>query len=328
MTTLVQSLGRIKKPWQWMLAGIAVLLIWAAVALPSMHRSSAETAQVVAPTKSSALLYSMAPASADKMFAMQSAVAGKTHSAGGFVAPETPVERKIIRTSAITMIVRHPAEIAEKITVLAESLGGYLEASDGGGQDATSATLTIRVPANRFEQARSEIRKLGLNVESEKVNAQDVTRQYVDQEASLRNLRAEEAQYLTILKQATTVKDMLAVSEQLSETRGQIEQQQAEFNALSRQVETVAIAISLRTQPEPKVFGLNWQPGYRLKLALRDGLESVGDYASTMTAVFFYLPATVLWVGTILLGVIVSWRTVQWVGKRWFAAKSEPAVQG
>ena len=64
------------------------------------------------------------------------------------------------------------------------------------------------------------------------------------------NLRAEEAQYLSILKQANTVKDMLAVTERLSEVRGQIEQQQAEFNALSRQIETVAITISLRTEAE------------------------------------------------------------------------------
>jgi uncharacterized protein DUF4349 len=77
-----------------------------------------------------------------------------------------------------------------------------------------------------------------------------VTRRYVDQGASIRNLRAEEAQYLAIMQQASTVKDMLAVSEQLSGVRGQIEQQQAEFNALSRQIETVAIAVSLRTESE------------------------------------------------------------------------------
>ena len=325
MTTLAESLREIKKPWQWMIAGIAILLIWAAVALPTLHRNS-EQAELVARSSSMPLLYSMAPASADRAFAPQSAVAGKTHSTGGLVAPQAPVERKIVRTSSIAMVVRHPAEITERITALADSLGGYLEASDGGGQDATSATLTIRVPADRFEQARSEIRKLGLNVESEKVNAQDVTRQYVDQEATLRNLRAEEAQYLTILKQATTVKDMLAVSERLSETRGQIEQQQAEFNALSRQVETVAIAISLRTEPEPKVFGLNWQPGYRLKLALRDGLESVGDYAATMTGILFYLPASLLWVGTILIVGNAAWQIVRWMGKRWFGAKADAAA--
>jgi hypothetical protein len=162
------------------------------------------------------------------------------------------------------------------------------------------------------------IRKLALHTENERIDAQDVTRQYVDQDASLRNLRAEEAQYLTILKQATTVKDMLAVSEKLSEVRGEIEQQEAEFHSLSRQIETVSIAISLRTQAEERAFGLNWRPLYQVQLALRDGLESIANYASVMVGILFYLPATLLWVATIAIAALSSWRIARWAGQRWF----------
>jgi hypothetical protein len=242
-------------------------------------------------------------------------------------ARDTSGERKIIRTSSLAIVVQHPAQVMDRIMALAEMEGGYLESSQGGGQDAASGSLTIRVPAARFEEARAEIRKLGLRVESETITAQDVTRQYVDQDANLRNLRAEEAQYLAILKQANTVKDLLAVSQRISEVRGQIEQQQAEFNALSKQTETVAIAISLRTEAETQVFGLNWRPLYQLKLALRDGLESVAGYASAMTAFLFFLPAVLLWVGTIVGGAALGWRLLRWVGRRWFGW-SAVVVQG
>jgi len=291
--------------------------------LPSLHRASQDQLTRLEPPRDSGLLYSAAPVESRPVAAQ----ADVEKVATSLVAPESPINRRMIRTCSLTMVVQHPTEAADKIVALAESLGGYLETSNGGGQNATSATLTIRVPANHFEQARAEVHKLGLNVETERVDAQDVTRQYVDQEASIRNLRAEEAQYLTILKQAATVKDMMLVSEQLSQVRGRIEQQQAEFNALSHQVETVSIAISLRTESESQAFGLNWRPGYRLKLALRDGLDSVADYATAMTTVLFYLPATVLWVGTILIGVITSWRLLRWIGKRWFETKAAPAGQ-
>jgi Domain of unknown function (DUF4349) len=158
-------------------------------------------------------------------------------------------------------------------------------------------------------------------VESERIEAQDVTRQYVDQEANLRNLRAAEAQYLAILKQARTVKDTLEVSEKLSGVRGQIEQQQAEFEALSKQIETVAITISLQAEAEARVFGLNWRPLYQMKLALRDGLDGLATYASTMTAIVFFLPTIVLWLATILVSAAVSWRVLRWVGRRAFATK-------
>src|SRR6202043_1702033 len=90
--------------------------------------------------------------------------------------------RKIIRTASMSMVVQHPMEVADKIAALVEGLGGYIEASEGGGQDSTSGTLTIRVPAARFDQARAEIRKLGVRIESENAGAQDVTRQYVDED--------------------------------------------------------------------------------------------------------------------------------------------------
>jgi len=51
--------------------------------------------------------------------------------------------------------------------------------------------------------------------------------------------------------------------------RGQIEQQQAEFDVLSEQIETVGITVSLGTEAEARVFGLNWRPLYQTKLAFR-----------------------------------------------------------
>jgi hypothetical protein len=319
MSTLVESLGEIKKPWQWMAIGGVVLLVWSAIAFPNLRRERLEPASPAMHQEPVAQFNEAAPPAA-KFASTPARDVLQARAGAAPVSPAAAAEsaRKIIRTSSIGMIVQHPAEVADRITALAEGLGGYLVSADGGGQDATTGALTIRVPAARFEEARAEIRRLGWRVESEKIDAQDVSRQDVDQDASLRNLRAEEAGYLAILKQANTVKDMLAVTERLSEVRGQIEQQQAEFNALSRQIETVALTISLRTEAEEKVFGLNWRPGYQLKVALRDGLESLATYATAMTTILFYLPAAMLWAGTIAMGTMLGWKMLRWMGRRWF----------
>jgi len=232
----------------------------------------------------------------------------------------------MVRTISIDLVAQKPAEVAEQMRTLAEGLGGFLVSSQiSGGSDATSGSLTIRVPAGRIEEAQAGIRKAG-RVDSERIEAEDVTRQFVDQDASLRNLRAEEGQYLTILKQARTVKDALEVSEKLSQVRGQIEQQRAEFQALSKQIETVAITISLRTEAEARVLGLNWRPLYQIKLAWRDGLAGLANYASTMIAFAFLLPTVVLWLATIIAGCAVSWRGLRRVGRWAFAAKTAAAA--
>jgi hypothetical protein len=243
------------------------------------------------------------------------------------VAHQDVADRKMIRTGAIEATVRNPLETAERIRGIAGDLGGWVENSQiSGGDNTSSASLTIRVPATRYEDAKSQIRNLGLRIDRENTQAADVTRQYVDADARIRNLRAQEAQYLQILKAATRVKDMLEVSEKLSEVRGEIEQQQAEFQALSRQVDTVALTISLRAVADAEVFGLNWRPLYQIKLAARDALNNLADYSSTMVAIIFEIPIALLWIGTIGFACLGGWKFYRWARKTFFPGPTPATV--
>jgi uncharacterized protein DUF4349 len=250
-----------------------------------------------------------------------------TPSGGGGNGEEGNSEvRKLVRTANLGLIVKTPAESAEMIKQIAQNVGGFMVTSEiNGGADALSASLNVRVPAARFEEVRSQIRKLALRLESEGLEAQDVTKQYVDQEARLRNLRAQEQQYLGILRKTATVKDTLEVSEKLNEVRGAIEERQAEFEALSKQADTVAINISLRAEADAQVFGLHWRPLYQLKTAAREGLDGLGDYASSMTAFVFYLPTVLLWLFTILAGAAIGWRILRWVARAFFGFNQRAA---
>lgn len=246
-------------------------------------------------------------------------------------AAETPPPpqaegRKMIRTGSLDLVVKNPRESSENIRQIAERAGGFLVSSEVyGSEEDSNASVTVRVPAARFEEVRAAVRKLGLRVEGDKLEAQDVTMQYVDQAARLHNLHAQEAQYLGILKQARTVKDTVEVSDKLDEVRGQIEQQQGEFNALSKQVETVELAVSLRAEADTQVFGLHWRPLYQLKYSAREGIDSIGDYTAKIVAFLFYLPTVLLWLATILIVAAVAWRLLRWAGKILFLPRVKAA---
>ena len=331
MSSMAETLNKRGNVWWIALAGMATLIV--ASAVPNLMRSrlatnesSAFVRQRVLETEPASNVYYSPVAKAKSQEAIL-ADAGVATSTPGGASANAAGDRKIVRSGELGLIVQGPAEVAEKIRLLAETQGGFLVSSEvSGGPNATSGSLTIRVPEARFEETWTEIHKLGRRVESEKIDAQDVTRQYVDQDASLRNLRAEEGQYLAILKQAHTVKETLEVSEKLTGVRGEIEQQQAEFNALSKQVETVAIMISLRTEAETQVLGLNWRPLYQMKVALRDGLDAVASYAGAMISILFYLPAVLLWMGTILAGVAAGWKAWRWAARVFVAGPKEPTV--
>ncbi len=329
MSSIAETLHKRSNAWWIALAGMAALIIVSS-GLSNLHRSGIAVDHFQDVALPSPAAERDRKASYEARIQREQTLLSVAQEPSAIKAGvDSSMERKMVRNSSVDLVVQKPAEAAEKIRELAEGLGGFLVSSQvSGGSNAGGAALTIRVPAAKFEEARAEIRKLGLRVESEKVDAQDVTRQFVDEDANLRNLRAEEAQYLSILKQAHTVKDTLAVTDKLSDVRGQIEQQQAEFNALAKQTETVAIAVSLRAEAEAQVSGLHWRPLYQMKLALRDGLDAVADYGVAMTSFVFYLPAVLLWMGTIAMGVGVGWKVVRWARRVWFAWPKPTEVQG
>ena len=340
MSALTDSFKSVEKLWVPLAVSSLVILLAAALAIPNLLRSrtaaeashqAALARQAEESTLSSvdhiyaeeqsarASLHVSAPVSLPTagLRAAQSTLTGADIPPAKSSAPT--IDRKLVRTGSLELTVKSPAEVAEQIRLMAESMGGYLETAQiGGTKDAPTADITIRVPAAHLNDATLGIRKLAARVESEKTEAQDVTRQYVDMEARLHNLRAEEAQYLVIMKSAYKVDDLLQVSEKLSEVRGQIEQQQAEFQTLSKQVQTVAITISLRALADAQVFGLNWRPLYQLKVAARDGLDAIADYAAAMTAIVFYVPVILAWGLTILFSIVVVWRLFRWTGRRFF----------
>jgi len=324
MSVITESFRSAQKSWAPVAITGGIILLAAAIAIPNLLRTrNAEHVppfgRMYASTQfENQILRDASPAPLPRV-GMVAAELKSSVPVDAAKSPTASADRKIVRTGALELTVKSPADAAEQIRLMAESMGGYLESAQiGGSKELPNANLTIRVPATHFEDAKAGIRKLATRVESERTDAQDVTRQYVDMEARLRNLRAEEAQYLTIMKSAYKVDDLLEVAQKLSEVRGQIEQQQAEFQTLSKQIETVAITISLRTLADTQVFGLNWRPLYQLKVAARNGLEAIADYAATMAAILFYVPVILAWSVTILFTILVAWRVLRWTGRRFF----------
>jgi len=335
MSTIAASWKSANKPWIPVAVLGGVMLLAAALATPMLHPGHRESSLAIEDRTNPPAASPRVEAARSEAFAAGDAlpvslssrlVSAQLKSAAAAASParsSASTDRKIVRTGALELTVKSPAAAAEQIRALAESMGGYLESAaiDETG-NAPVARITIRIPATQFEDAKAAIRKLAAHVESEKTDAQDVTRQYVDMEARLRNLRAEEGQYLTIMKSAYKVEDLLSVSQKVSEVRGEIEQQQAEFQTLSKQVETVAITVSLHAIVDAQVLGLNWRPLYQLKVALRDGFDALADYATTMAAILFYVPVILAWTLTLLFAGVLGWRIVRWAGHRFVAAQA------
>jgi hypothetical protein len=134
----------------------------------------------------------------------------------------------------------------ERAASIAAGHGGYLASSSAATVDdkASEGTITVRVPADQFENARRDLSGLG-KVEHQEISGQDVTAQLVDYDARIRSLQAQEEALSTLLAKARSVGEVLEVQGQLFNVRQQIEQLQAERANLDAQAEMSTINLTI-----------------------------------------------------------------------------------
>ena len=154
--------------------------------------------------------------------------------------------RDLIITANIAMRSNDPWASADAARQIAAGLGGDIVAlSQSGTADQRSASLTMRVPSNRVDDALNQIKKLDGEVLTSNVSAKDVTDQLVDLNARLVAKQAEETRYVQLFAQAKTVDEMLRVDGALANVRTQIEQLGAQLKTTKDHVDFSTISMSV-----------------------------------------------------------------------------------
>jgi hypothetical protein len=144
-------------------------------------------------------------------------------------------DRMIIRTGNMDIVVEDVQSAIQNIASLAESMQGFVvQSTTWRSGNSLFGTIGIRVPAESFNSVISTIHDSAIEVNSENTSASDVTEEYIDLQAKLSNLEAAEKQLLVILEKATTVEDILKVQNQLTATRGEIEQTKGSIQYIER----------------------------------------------------------------------------------------------
>lgn len=212
-----------------------------------------------------------------------------------------PKERLIIKTGNISVVVKDVQASVSKIIEYAVKNGGF-EVSRNIYKNGTALNgdVTIRVPSKLFDSGIEEMRKLG-EVQGQQVNGQDVTEEFVDVQAQLKNLKATEAQFLEIMARAQKIEDVLAVQRELANVRSNIERLEGRKKYLEQSASLSTITVHLSTDPEtlPIVEKEDqWKPIVVVKEAAR-GLVEVGK--TVANAIIWFVVYMPVWVGILLI---------------------------
>jgi hypothetical protein len=260
--------------------------------------------------------------SSDQRAVMEAAPAAPAQSAGGATAleqdnapanPQSPgaqqnLQRLVIKTADLSLQVDSARDAEAALRELVGQLGGYVVKVETSGTDESmSSRVTFRVPADRFDQALSGVQGLAKKVLARTVGGDDVTEEFVDLEARLKNLEATRDRLQSFLDKATTVDDALKVNQSLSDLQGQIEQLKGRKQFLQQSASLSTISVSLSPLPAiaPIVGDAGWQPLGVARDALR-GLVSFGQELATLVIVaLVWAP---VWLPIVLFGLWLSRR--------------------
>lgn len=190
------------------------------------------------------------------------------------------VERIVIKTANMTIVVASPAAAMKAIGEMAEKMGGYIVSSYlyqetlDSGEEVPRASITVRVPSERLTEALETIKSGAGEVRREDVYGQDVTRDYTDLQSRLRNLEDAEARLREILGSATKTEDVLNVHYQLTQVREQIEvlKGQIQYYEQSAALSAISVEIIADKAVQPLSIG-GWEPVG----TARDALQSLID---------------------------------------------------
>jgi hypothetical protein len=210
------------------------------------------------------------------------------------------VDRIVIRNADMSIVVDDPADAMTAIGRMAERMGGFIvtsnmwKARNYNDVEVPEGNITIRVPAELLNQALDEIKALTNNttqdVLTENISGQDVTEQYTNLNARLRNLEDAEEQLRTILDNATDTEAVLEVFNRLTEIREEIEVIKGQIKYYE---ESAALsAISVRIQAHEAVNPISvagWKPSVTVSRALQSLVNAFQAIVDGLIWVVLYI---------------------------------------
>ena len=188
-----------------------------------------------------------APASARRSRAPMPAPPERQSSAPAQVRADA----MLIRTGSVSVRVDSVEPAMEAVKGLAARLGGMVAGITvmNGDNEVRGATLELRVPSARFDEAMSGVRPLG-RVEHSTTSAVDVGEEYVDISARVANAKRLEQRLITLLATRTgKLEDVLAVERELARVREEIERHEGRIRYFDSRIAMSSVSVTVHEKP-------------------------------------------------------------------------------
>ncbi len=213
--------------------------------------------------------------------------------------------RKIVKNGNIKLQVDDAFATAEKIQEIVKSFSGDLlnSSSSKTRYGGWKVFLFFQVPADKFEEVRRAIKNSGGEVLADSVNTSDVTAEYVDLEARLKNKRLEEESFQKMLDKAKTVDEILKITKEINRVRSEIDRLEGQKKYLDSQTVMSRISVEITEFVKAGPGEYKWKPARSWQRALHK-LVLVSQKVADAIIEFVVVDLPFIVVGLILLWLL------------------------
>lgn len=205
-------------------------------------------------------------------------------------------KKKIIKDGSISVKTKDINEGKKNIDNLLKQLNAYYETEDLQNDDQRiSYNLRVRIPAENFERLITTLENGKDEIQSKSIQARDVTEEFVDIESRLKSKREYFNKYMSLLKRASTIKDILAIEENIRIIQEEIESREGRLKYLTDQVSFSTLNINLYSEKE-YVYKPEQEDNFseRVKKALSIGWKSVVELLIWIVAIWPFIIVGIL----------------------------------
>ena len=149
--------------------------------------------------------------------------------------------------------------------------------SEGKNYSSIYRNITVRIPAENFDNFINEISKGITYFDQKDISSQDVTEEYIDVASRIKTKKALEERYLNLLSKANKVSEMLEVESQLSAIREEIEAKEGRLKYLQNRVALSTINIEFY-KPLAQESGATVSYGTKIWNAIKSGFNSISNF--------------------------------------------------
>lgn len=188
-------------------------------------------------------------------------------------------DKKIIKTADLTLSVPEFANANKNVHQLVRQWGAYV-ASEEQVQDAEKKqiSMTIKVPVAQFEELMVALAATPGEVETRKIESEDVSNQLVDTKLRLESKKQVRLKYLEFMKAGKNMDEVLKVQNEIDQMQEQIEAAEGRIKYLSTQSALSTIHLTIYQPLSGKIADPE-NPGFitRSFAAMASGASVVGD---------------------------------------------------